>query len=53
MYAKQLGPGSPWSVCITPGPNQVLYASDAFPGRVYNSAWTEKSWAGLASPARS
>jgi DNA-binding beta-propeller fold protein YncE len=35
MYAKQLGPGSPWSVCITPGPNQVLYASDAFPGRVY------------------
>src|SRR5712672_1914357 len=35
MYARQLGPGSPWSVCITPGPNQVLYASDAFPGRVY------------------
>jgi hypothetical protein len=24
-----------WAVCITPGPNQVLYASDAFPGRVY------------------
>jgi len=22
-------------VCITPGPNQFLYASDAFPGRVY------------------
>ena len=35
LYAKQLGPGSPWAVCITPGPNQVLYASDAFPGRVY------------------
>jgi len=35
MYARQLGAGSPWSVCITPGPNQVLYASDAFPGRVY------------------
>src|SRR5579871_3194285 len=35
VYARQLGPGSPWSVCITPGPNQVLYASDAFPGRVY------------------
>jgi DNA-binding beta-propeller fold protein YncE len=35
MYAKQLGPGSPWSVCITPGPTQYLYASDAFPGRVY------------------
>ncbi len=27
--------GAPWAVCITPGPNQVLYASDAFPGRVY------------------
>jgi DNA-binding beta-propeller fold protein YncE len=32
---KTLMPGSPWAVCITPGPNQVLYASDAFPGRVY------------------
>jgi len=27
--------GSPWAVCITPGPNQVLYAADAFPGRIY------------------
>ena len=27
--------GSPWAICITPGPNQVLYASDAFPGRIY------------------
>jgi DNA-binding beta-propeller fold protein YncE len=30
-----MGPGAPWTVCITPGQNQVLYASDAFPGRVY------------------
>jgi DNA-binding beta-propeller fold protein YncE len=30
-----MGNGAPWTVCITPGPNQVLYASDAFPGRVY------------------
>jgi len=30
-----MGPGAPWTVCITPPPNQVLYASDAFPGRVY------------------
>jgi hypothetical protein len=22
-------------LCITPGPNQVLYASDAYPGRIY------------------
>ena len=27
--------GSPWTVCITPPPNQVLYASDAYPGRIY------------------
>jgi len=30
-----MAPGSPWALCITPGPNQVLYSSDAFPGRVY------------------
>ncbi len=28
-------PGSPWTVCITPGPTQYLYTSDAFPGRIY------------------
>jgi hypothetical protein len=28
-------PGSPWALCITPGPKQVLYASDAYPGRIY------------------
>jgi DNA-binding beta-propeller fold protein YncE len=27
--------GAPWAICITPGPNQVLYSADAFPGRVY------------------
>ena len=27
--------GSPWALCITPGPNQVLYSSDAYPGRIY------------------
>jgi len=32
---KTMMPGSPWAVCITPGPNPVLYTSDAFPGRVY------------------
>src|SRR5580693_1818615 len=30
-----MAPGSPWAICITPGPNQVLYAADAFPGRIY------------------
>ena len=28
-------PGAPWALCITPGPSQVMYASDAFPGRIY------------------
>ena len=28
-------PGSPWAICITPPPHQVLYASDAYPGRIY------------------
>jgi len=28
-------PGAPWALCITPGPNQVLYSADAYPGRVY------------------
>lgn len=28
-------PGAPWALCITPGPNQVLYSADSYPGRVY------------------
>jgi DNA-binding beta-propeller fold protein YncE len=27
--------GSPWAICITPGPTQVLYAADGYPGRIY------------------
>jgi hypothetical protein len=27
--------GAPWAICITPGPVQYLYSSDAYPGRVY------------------
>src|ERR1700674_1043592 len=30
-----MAPGAPWTVCITPSPNQVLYTSDAYPGRIY------------------
>lgn len=33
--AGTMAPGAPWAICITPGPNQVLYSSDAFPGRIY------------------
>jgi streptogramin lyase len=28
-------PGSPWAICITPGPTQYLYVADAYPGRIY------------------
>lgn len=30
-----MGPGAPWAICITPGPHQVLYSADAYPGRIY------------------
>ena len=30
-----LAPGAPSALCITPGPNQVLYAADFYPGRIY------------------
>src|SRR5712691_5613150 len=30
-----MSPGAPWTLCITLGPNPVLFTSDAFPGRIY------------------
>ncbi len=30
-----MAPGAPWAICITPAPNQFLYSSDGFPGRIY------------------
>jgi hypothetical protein len=30
-----MAPGAPWTLCITPPPDQVLFTSDAFPGRIY------------------
>ncbi|HYB58394.1 MAG TPA: peptidyl-alpha-hydroxyglycine alpha-amidating lyase family protein [Alphaproteobacteria bacterium] len=35
IAAGTFAPGSPWAICISPGPNPVLYSSDAFPGRIY------------------
>jgi DNA-binding beta-propeller fold protein YncE len=35
---KTLAPGSPWAICITPPPHQVLYSADAYPGRIYKLA---------------
>ena len=34
-FNKLMQNGSPWAICITPGPHQVLFASDSYPGRVY------------------
>lgn len=28
-------PGSPWTICISPGPTQYIYASDSYPGSIY------------------
>ena len=33
--AATMAPGAPWAVCVSGGPTQYLYASDAFPGRIY------------------
>jgi DNA-binding beta-propeller fold protein YncE len=43
-------PGAPWAICITPPPNQVIYSSDAFPGRVYKLSLDGKvlGWFGKA-----
>ncbi len=32
---QTMAPGAPWALCITPPPNQVLYSSDGYPGRIY------------------
>ena len=45
--------GAPWAVCITPGPGtQYLYASDAFPGRVYKLSLDGKILGMLGSSGR-
>ena len=33
--SQTMAPGAPWAICITPPPNQVLFSSDAYPGRIY------------------
>jgi hypothetical protein len=35
VAAGTFAPGSPWAICISPGPNQVLYSADTWPGRIY------------------
>jgi hypothetical protein len=47
--APTMQPGSPWAICITPGPIQYLYASDAFPGRIYKLSLDGKVLGALGS----
>jgi hypothetical protein len=45
--------GSPWALCITPGPGtQYLFASDAFPGRIYKLTLDGKVVGMLGSTGR-
>src|SRR6202521_6147864 len=32
---QAMAAAAPWAICITPAPNQVLYSSDGYPGRIY------------------
>lgn len=32
---QTMAPGAPWAICITAPPNQVLFSSDGYPGRIY------------------
>ncbi|HTA45669.1 MAG TPA: peptidyl-alpha-hydroxyglycine alpha-amidating lyase family protein [Bryobacteraceae bacterium] len=44
--------GSPWAICVTPGPTQYLYSADAFPGRVYKLSLDGKVLGWLGSTGR-
>jgi DNA-binding beta-propeller fold protein YncE len=45
-------PGAPWALCITPGPNQVLYSSDAYPGRIYKLSLDGQVLGVIGGPGR-
>jgi hypothetical protein len=45
-------PGAPWAICITPGPKQVLYSADAYPGRIYKLSLDGKVLGVLGGPGR-
>jgi hypothetical protein len=50
--AGTFAPGAPWAICITPGPEQVLFASDAYPGRIYKLSLDGKMLGVLGSAGR-
>ena len=45
-------PGAPWAICITPGPHQVLYAADAYPGRIYKMTLEGQVLGTIGGPGR-
>jgi DNA-binding beta-propeller fold protein YncE len=45
-------PGAPWAICITPGPQQVLYSADAYPGRIYKMTLDGKVLGVIGGPGR-
>ena len=47
-----MAPGAPWAICITPGPTQYLYASDAYPGRIYKMTLEGKILGTLGTAGR-
>ena len=49
---QTMQPGAPWTVCITPGPTQYLYAADAFPGRIYKMTLDGKVLGTIGGPGR-
>jgi DNA-binding beta-propeller fold protein YncE len=50
--AGTFAPGAPWAICITPGPNQVLYSADAYPGRIYKMTLDGKILGVIGGPGR-
>ena len=52
LRSEQWGPASPWTVCITPGPESGAVRLGCVPRpRLQDLAWTGKFWAGSAGPA--
>ena len=45
-------PGAPWAICITPPPHQVLFAADAYPGRIYKMTLDGQVLGTIGGPGR-
>jgi DNA-binding beta-propeller fold protein YncE len=52
LGSQTMAPGAPWTVCITPPPNQVLFTSDAYPGRIYKLSLDGKVLGVLGEPGK-